>query len=81
MSKKVLARLEKHFGDALLETHDQFGDETAVVAPEHWREAALFLRDDKQCAMNHFIDLTAVDYLHRREPRFEVVLHLSLIHI
>ncbi len=76
MSQKVLDTLEKEFGDAILETYSQHGDETAVVAPERWREVAQFVRDDASCAMDHFIDLTAVDYLDRRSPRFEVVLHL-----
>ena len=76
MSRKVLDKLLKRFGEAVIEVHDQFGDETAVVLPERWKEAALFLRDDPQCAMDHFVDLTAVDYLGRQEPRFEVVLHV-----
>ena len=76
MSQKVLDILEKKFGEAILETSNQHGDETAVVSPEPWRQIAQFLRDDAGCAMDHFIDLTAVDFLDRRTPRFEVVLHL-----
>jgi NADH-quinone oxidoreductase subunit C len=75
MSQRVLDLLVSRFGDGILETHSQFGDDTAVVKPELWREVALFLRDDPAAAMNMFIDLTAVDYL-GREPRFEVVCHL-----
>ncbi len=66
MSKKLLERLESQFGEAILETHSQFGDDTAVVAAERWVEVATYLRDDPRCAMDHFIDLTAVDYLGRR---------------
>ncbi|MDI1428085.1 NADH-quinone oxidoreductase subunit C [Polyangium sorediatum] len=76
MSKRVLEILKSKFGDDIYETHSQFGDDTAVVNPEKWREIARFLRDDPQCAMNMFVDLTAVDYLGRQTPRFEVVLHL-----
>lgn len=76
MSQRVLDRLKQAFGEAILETHSQHGDDTAVVEPSRWREIARFLRDDERCAMNHFIDLTAVDYLNRREPRYEVVLHV-----
>ena len=76
MSKKLLERLEKEFGDAIVETHSHFGDDTAVVDPARWVEIATFLRDDPRCAMDHFIDITAVDYLDRRSPRYEVVLHL-----
>ncbi|MDC3952501.1 NADH-quinone oxidoreductase subunit C [Polyangium jinanense] len=76
MSKRVLEILKSKFGGDIYETHSQFGDDTAVVNPEKWREIARFLRDDSQCAMNMFVDLTAVDYLGRQTPRFEVVLHL-----
>lgn len=77
MSKKVLEVLTAQFPDAVVETHSQFGDDTAVVEPAAWRDVALFLRDDPRCQMNMFIDLTAVDYLWRGDvPRFEVVCHL-----
>jgi NADH-quinone oxidoreductase subunit C len=75
MSKRVLDLLQGRFGDDIYETHSQFGDDTAVVNPAKWREIAQFLRDDSRCAMNMFVDLTAVDYPDR-SPRFEVVLHL-----
>ena len=84
MSKKVLDLLKEKFGAAILETHAQFGDDTAVIAPESWRAAALFLRDDNRIAMNMFTDLCGVDYHRQRaegQPRFEVVCHLrSLQH-
>lgn len=76
MSKKVIERLQSEFGEAILETHDNFGDDTAVVDPAKWVEIATFLRDDARCAMDHFIDITAVDFMNRRTPRYEVVLHV-----
>ncbi len=75
MSKKVLELLKAQFGDKILETSSQFGDDTAVVEPSAWRDVALFLRDDARCQMSMFTDITAVDYPDR-EPRFEVVCHL-----
>ncbi len=82
MSKKLLDLLEQRLGAGLLERHSQFGDDTAVIHPDRWREAALFLRDDPRAAMNMFVDLCGVDYLPLgAEPRFEVVCHLrSLEH-
>jgi NADH-quinone oxidoreductase subunit C len=79
MSKKVLKILEEQFGEAILETHSQFGDDTAVVEPSAWKSVATFVRDDSRAQMDHFIDLTAVDYLDRRSPRYEIVLHLRSI--
>jgi NADH-quinone oxidoreductase subunit C len=80
MSKKVLELLQAEFGGSILETHSQFGDDTAVIEASRWREVAKFLRDDPRTAMNMFVDLTAVDYLHMgccpTGERFEVVCHL-----
>ena len=76
MSKKVISRLEKEFGDRILETSDFRGDDQAVIAPKDWLEVANFLKSDPDCAMNHFIDITAADYPEREpeQPRFDVVL-------
>ena len=80
MSKKVVELLQAQFGGSILETHAQFGDDTVVVEPARWRDVARFLRDDPGSAMNMFVDLTAVDYLHMgllsAGERFEVVCHL-----
>jgi NADH-quinone oxidoreductase subunit C len=76
MSKKLLERLSSRFGSAVLETHSQFGDDTAVVDPSRWKEIAFYLRDDNASQMDHFIDLTAVDFFGRQIPRYEVVLHV-----
>jgi NADH-quinone oxidoreductase subunit C len=78
MSQRVLGLLEARFARAILETHSQFGDDTAVVEAGFWREVAFFLRDDPRIAMDMFTDITAVDYL-GREPRFEVVCHLRSV--
>ena len=90
MSKLVLDVLKATFPEAILETHAQFGDDTAVVEPSMWRPIARFLKDDTRTSMTMFIDLTAVDYLGftgRSLPdgvdaeRFEVVVNLvSLEH-
>ena len=73
MSKEVLETLGAHFGDRILETSSFRGDDEAVVAPKDWREVASFLRND--CAMNHFVMLSAIDRPERKElPRFDVVL-------
>lgn len=75
MSKKVIERLEAQFGDRILEKSDFRGDDQAIIAPSAWREVALFLRDDPALEMNHYVDMTAVDYPMREGlPRFDVLL-------
>jgi NADH-quinone oxidoreductase subunit C len=78
MSERVLTVLKEKFGDAIVETHSQFGDDTAVVAPALWKEVCAFLRSEPQMAFDMFVDLCGVDYPARGEDgdRFEVVLHL-----
>lgn len=78
MSQRIVDRLKQHFGTRILDATAFRGDDTVLVAPADWFEVATFLRDDAECAMKQFVDLTAVDYP-EREPelaRFDVVLSL-----
>jgi len=71
----VLAKLGERFGDAIVATHSNLGDDTAVVRREKIVEICTFLRDDPALRFDLAMDLTGVDYL-GEEPRFEVVYHL-----
>jgi len=75
MSKKILEELKNRFGDKIIGTHSFRGDDTAIVKREVWFEVAKFLKEDPRISMDHFIDLTCVDWLGEKE-RFEIVLHL-----
>ena len=75
MAKALLDLLKARFPGAVLETHSEFGDETAVIDVPHWKAVARFLRDAPEADMNYLVDLSAVDYPERL-PRFEVVAHL-----
>jgi len=74
MSQAVVDRLNAQFGERVLETSDAFGDHEVVVAIKDWVEVAQFMKDDGDVQMDHFIDLTAVDYPERESARFDVVL-------
>ena len=74
MSQAVLDRLNTQFGERILETSDAFGDHEAMVAVKDWVEVAQFMKDDDDLQMDHFIDLTAVDYPERESARFDLVL-------
>lgn len=75
MAKALIELLKAEFPDAVLETHSQYGDETAVVDPAKWHEICAFLKSSPKAEMQMLTDLTAVDYP-ERDPRFEVVAHL-----
>ncbi|MCA9551342.1 MAG: NADH-quinone oxidoreductase subunit C [Myxococcales bacterium] len=79
MSKVALDRLLEKFGDAVIESHANHGDETAIVKAERLHEVMAFLRDDPVTSMELLSDVTAVDLLGIKEPRFEVVYHLYSI--
>ena len=74
MSQAVVDRLNAQFGEQILETSDAFGEPEATVAADGWVEAARFLKDDDEIQMDHFIDLTAIDYPERTSARFDVTL-------
>ena len=74
MSQAVVDRLNAQFGERVLETSDAFGDHEVRVALKDWAELAQFTKDDADLQMNHFIDLTAVDYPERESARFDLVL-------
>ena len=75
MSKAVLDKLQQKFGAAVLETHAEHGDETAVIEPAKIREVCEFLKTDAAMHFQMVTDITCVDWL-GRDPRFEVVYHL-----
>ena len=71
----ALRKLVEEFGDAVVLTHSDFGDDTALVRREKIVEICAFLRDDPELLFDLAMDLTGVDYL-GEVPRFEVVYHL-----
>jgi len=75
VSAIVLEKLKAKFGDAILETHSHFGDDTAVVKPAAWKAIAQHLQSDPSLAFDMPTDLCAVDYP-GQTPRMEVVMHL-----
>jgi NADH-quinone oxidoreductase subunit C len=75
VSQIVLDRLKARFGAAVLETHSDFGDDTAVVEASQWRAVGKFLREEPALDFDLAVDLCGVDYPDRT-PRMEVVLHL-----
>jgi NADH-quinone oxidoreductase subunit C len=78
VSQLALDKLKARFGTSILETHSDFGDDTAVVEPSQWKAVCKFLRDDPALDFDMPVDMCGVDYPNR-VPRTEVVLHLYSI--
>jgi NADH-quinone oxidoreductase subunit C len=80
VSQLVLDKLKARFGAAILETHSDFGDDTALVDPAQWKAIATFLREDPELDFDLPVDLCGVDYPSRGDAgRTEVVMHLYSI--
>jgi NADH-quinone oxidoreductase subunit C len=82
---EILQRLQSRLDAAVVDTHEQHGDATAVLDRGALLDALRFCRDDPDLGFDVLMDLTGADYLKYpgREdgPRFEVVYHLySLSH-
>ncbi|MBI2540530.1 MAG: NADH-quinone oxidoreductase subunit C [Deltaproteobacteria bacterium] len=71
-----ISYLRARLGGKILDSHAFRGDDTIVVAREELREIFRFLKEDPQIDLSFLTDITAVDYLGRKSPRFEVVYHL-----
>src|SRR5256885_17258638 len=76
----ILERLRARLGSAIVETHAQCGDHTAVIERAALPGALSLCRDAAELAFDVLMDLTAVDYQEdpRREdgPRFQGGSHL-----
>ncbi len=72
----TLKQLREKFPNSVIETHSHRGDDTAVVKRVDIVEICVFLRDNPDLSFNFLMDLTAVDYLGKKDLRFEVVYHL-----
>ena len=72
---KIINKIKEKFGDEVLESHNYRGDQTVTVRKEFVQEISKFLRDDSELSFNFLMDITAVDYLGKKEKRFEVVYH------
>ncbi len=73
--------LRDALGGRLVACQQVLGELTIEVAPQHWLETAVLLRDTPELAFEQLIDLCGLDYQGyaegRRElPRFAVVCHL-----
>ena len=76
MSKLALERLAAQFPAEIVSTHAERGNETAIVRKDRFDAIARFLKHDPDLVFDTMMDLTGVDYLGKKTPRFEIVVHL-----
>ena len=73
--------IKTKYESIIIDSHNFRGDQTVTIKKQGIIELFKFLRDDPRLDFNFLMDLTAVDYLNRKDDRFEIVYHLySLSH-
>ena len=81
MGSDQIDRINSKYKGVILDSHDFRGDQTITVQRNTLIKLFKFLRDDPALDFKFLMDLTAVDYLNRKDIRFEVVYHFySLKH-
>lgn len=73
----IVEQVRRKLGKKILASEEFRGDETVVFSSDGLLESFRTLKEDGQLNFDFLADLTAVDYWGRKEPRFEVVYHLS----
>ena len=76
MSTNFIDRVKSKYANIIIDSPEFRGDQTITVKKESTLELFKFLRDDPELNFNFLMDLTAVDYLNRKDARFEVIYHL-----
>ncbi|MEE9259439.1 MAG: NADH-quinone oxidoreductase subunit C [Nitrospinaceae bacterium] len=78
---QIIDTIKQKHAALVTDTHNFRDDQTVTVKKECGPGFFEFLRDEPGLDFNFLMDLTAVDYLNRKDERYEVVYHLySLKH-
>lgn len=76
MAEKVLDKLKEKFGEKIVDSHNEKGDETAVIQKSHLVSVLEFCKSDPDMDFDMLSDVCGVDYLGKRDERFDVVYNL-----
>jgi len=81
MATEYIDRINAQYKDIIIDSHNFREEQTITVRKNGLIELLKFIRDDPKLDFKFLMDLTAVDYLNRKDDRFEVVYHFySLKH-
>ncbi|OAG27729.1 NADH dehydrogenase [Thermodesulfatator autotrophicus] len=75
----AIEMLKENFPDEIIEEGESAGQPYVVVKKEKIVEILKFLHEKPELLFDHLADLTAVDWLGKKTPRFEVVYNLFSI--
>ncbi len=72
MTEQVITGLREQFGESILATDSQYGDNVVVVAKDKLVAVAEFLRDNTELLFDSPVFVTCTDNLGSKGPRFSV---------
>jgi NADH-quinone oxidoreductase subunit C len=73
---QIAERIREKFPEEVIGTTEFGGQVSVFLKKDFIADICRFLHDSADLAMDYLVDLTAVDWLGRKAPRFEVVYHL-----
>ena len=73
---QIAERLKERFPDEVLDVREFRGQVSVTVRKGKILEISRFLHDEPDLYFDYLVDLCGVDYLGKKEIRFEVVYHL-----
>lgn len=78
----LLKLLNNKLTNQIIESQLDLGDPVVRIKPDNSLDFFRILKLDSQLSFNMLLDVTAVDWMDRKEQRFEVVYHLlSISHL
>ncbi len=78
-SAEIVEKIKERFPEEIVEVIESKDRFSVVVKRGRIFDICKFLHDDPSLSFDHLQDLTAVDYLKKKEPRFEVIYNLYSI--
>lgn len=76
---EITGKIKERFADEVIGEWEFRGQLTVTLKKEKIVDICRFLHDDPDLSYDYLIDLCGVDYMGRKEKRFEVVYHLYSI--
>lgn len=76
---EIAKRIKERFADEVLDVREFRGQVSVTVRKNRILEISRFLHDDPDLFLDYPLDVCGVDYLGKKEMRFEVVYHLYSI--
>ncbi|MDP3049663.1 MAG: NADH-quinone oxidoreductase subunit C [Thermodesulfovibrionales bacterium] len=77
--KDIAEKIKERFPDQVIEVAEFSGQVSVIVKRDQIIPILKYLHDDPILSFDHLQDLTAVDYLKKKDVRFEVVYNLYSI--